>query len=297
MESVNVWSAQISSLPGVIPIPLDPSYLRSEPNNRPSVLSSDGKQIYTILNRVAKEILDLCDGTCDLPKILRLFQEKYPDQPRETLAHDLAQTLHSLTVNCLIVWKKEGRYMNDPFGSDYLTSVNPDELLILADASRFAEIEEAAAKSLSAKQSKNGNRIYFSEFDVEPELENFLVLRQRLFSFTHDYFLLTSQSGEINGLIICEPATNPAGRSVIIKFISCSSTLLAGVLDRLAEYYGSSAPKAYRALRIDAPDSTPIAEQLDHSDQRLGFSLVGTLPNELDSGDVKLFVRPLDKKQ
>lgn len=213
MESVNVWSAQISSLPGVIPIPLDPSYLRSEPNNRLSVLSSDGKQIYTILNRVAKEILDLCDGTCDLPKILRLFQEKYPDQPRETLAHDLAQTLHSLTVNCLIVWKKEGRYMNDPFGSDYLTSVNPDELLILADASRFAEIEEAAAKSLSAKQSKNGNRIYFSEFDVEPELENFLVLRQRLFSFTHDYFLLTSQSGEINGLIICEPATNPAGRS------------------------------------------------------------------------------------
>lgn len=158
MESVNVWSAQISSLPGVIPIPLDPSYLRSEPNNRLSVLSSDGKQIYTILNRVAKEILDLCDGTCDLPKILRLFQEKYPDQPRETLAHDLAQTLHSLTVNCLIVWKKEGRYMNDPFGSDYLTSVNPDELLILADASRFAEIEEAAAKSLSAKQSKNGNR-------------------------------------------------------------------------------------------------------------------------------------------
>lgn len=140
-------------------------------------------------------------------------------------------------------------------------------------------------------------RIYFSEFDVEPELENFLVLRQRLFSFTHDYFLLTNQSGEINGLIICEPATNPAGRSVIIKFISCSSTLLAGVLDRLAEYYGSSAPKAYRALRIDAPDSTPIAEQLDHSDQRLGFSLVGTLPNELDSGDVKLFVRPLDKKQ
>lgn len=129
MESVNVWSAQISSLPGVIPIPLDPSYLRSEPNNRLSVLSSDGKQIYTILNRVAKEILDLCDGTCDLPKILRLFQEKYPDQPRETLAHDLAQTLHSLTVNCLIVWKKEGRYMNDPFGSDYLTSVNPDELL------------------------------------------------------------------------------------------------------------------------------------------------------------------------
>lgn len=87
--------------------------------------------------------------------------------------------------------------------------MNPDELLILADASRFAEIEEAAAKSLSAKQSKNGNRIYFSEFDVEPELENFLVLRQRLFSFTHDYFLLTSQSGEINGLIICEPATNP----------------------------------------------------------------------------------------
>lgn len=155
MESVNVWSAQISSLPGVIPIPLDPSYLRSEPNNRLSVLSSDGKQIYTILNRVAKEILDLCDGTCDLPKILRLFQEKYPDQPRETLAHDLAQTLHSLTVNCLIVWKKEGRYMNDPFGSDYLTSVDPDELLILADASRFAEIEEAAAKSLSAKQSKN----------------------------------------------------------------------------------------------------------------------------------------------
>lgn len=154
MESVNVWSAQISSLPGVIPIPLDPSYLRSEPNNRLSVLSSDGKQIYTILNRVAKEILDLCDGTCDLPKILRLFQEKYPDQPRETLAHDLAQTLHSLTVNCLIVWKKEGRYMNDPFGSDYLTSVDPDELLILADASRFAEIEEAAAKSLSAKQSK-----------------------------------------------------------------------------------------------------------------------------------------------
>ena len=188
MESVNVWSAQISSLPGVIPIPLDPSYLRSEPNNRLSVLSSDGKQIYTILNRVAKEILDLCDGTCDLPKILRLFQEKYPDQPRETLAHDLAQTLHSLTVNCLIVWKKEGRYMNDPFGSDYLTSVNPDELLILANASRFAEIEEAAAKSLSAKQSKNGNRIYFSEFDVEPELENFLVLRQRLFSFTHDFF-------------------------------------------------------------------------------------------------------------
>lgn len=137
MESVNVWSAQISSLPGVIPIPLDPSYLRSEPNNRLSVLSSDGKQIYTILNRVAKEILDLCDGTCDLPKILRLFQEKYPDQPRETLAHDLAQTLHSPTVNCLIVWKKEGRYMNDPFGSDYLTSVNPDELLILADASRL----------------------------------------------------------------------------------------------------------------------------------------------------------------
>lgn len=84
--------------------------------------------------------------------------------------------------------------------------------------------------------------------------------------------------------------TNTAGRSVIIKFISCSSTLLAGVLDRLAEYYGSSAPKAYRALRIDAPDSTPIAEQLDHSDQRLGFSLVGTLPNELDSGDVKLLV-------
>ena len=297
METVNVWSAQIASLPGVTPIPLGPSYLRGEPSNRPSVLSSDGKQTYTILNRVAKEILDLCDGTRDLPEVLRLFQDKYPDQPRETLAHDLAQTLHNLTVNCLIVWKKNGRCMNDPFGSDYLTSVDPDELLILADASRFAEIEEAAAKSLSAKQFKNGNRIYFSEFDVEPELENFLVLRQRLFSFTHDYFLLASQSGDINGLIICEPTPNPAGRSVTIKFISCNSTLLAGVLDRLAEYYGSSAPKAYLALRINAPDSDPIAERLDRSDQHLGFSLVGTLPNEIDSGDVKLFVRPLDKEQ
>lgn len=297
METVNVWSAQIASLPGVTPIPLGPSYLRGEPSNRLSVLSSDGKQTYTILNRVAKEILDLCDGTRDLPEVLRLFQDKYPDQPRETLAHDLAQTLHNLTVNCLIVWKKNGRCMNDPFGSDYLTSVDPDELLILADASRFAEIEEAAAKSLSAKQFKNGNRIYFSEFDVEPELENFLVLRQRLFSFTHDYFLLASQSGDINGLIICEPTPNPAGRSVTIKFISCNSTLLAGVLDRLAEYYGSSAPKAYLALRINAPDSDPIAERLDRSDQHLGFSLVGTLPNEIDSGDVKLFVRPLDKEQ
>lgn len=38
-------------------------------------------------------------------------------------------------------------------------------------------------------------------------------------------------------------------------------------------------------------------ELRENSDQRLGFSLVGTLPNELDSGDVKLFVRPLDKKQ
>ena len=297
METVNVWSAQIASLPGVTPIPLGPSYLRGEPSNRLSVLSSDGKQTYTILNRVAKEILDLCDGTRDLPEVLRLFQDKYPDQPRETLAHDLAQTLHNLTVNCLIVWKKKGRCMNDPFGSDYLTSVDPDELLILADASRFAEIEEAAAKSLSAKQFKNGNRIYFSEFDVEPELENFLVLRQRLFSFTHDFFLLASQSGDINGLIICEPTPNPAGRSVAIKFISCNSTLLAGVLDRLAEYYGSSAPKAYLALRINAPDSAPIAERLDRSDQHLGFSLVGTLPNEIDSGDVKLFVRPLDKEQ
>lgn len=297
METVNVWSAQIASLPGVTPIPLGPSYLRGEASNRLSVLSSDGKQTYTILNRVAKEILDLCDGTRDLPEVLRLFQDKYPDQPRETLAHDLAQTLHNLTVNCLIVWKKNGRCMNDPFGSDYLTSVDPDELLILADASRFAEIEEAAAKSLSAKQFKNGNRIYFSEFDVEPELENFLVLRQRLFSFTHDYFLLASQSGDINGLIICEPTPNPAGRSVTIKFISCNSTLLAGVLDRLAEYYGSSAPKAYLALRINAPDSDPIAERLDRSDQHLGFSLVGTLPNEIDSGDVKLFVRPLDKEQ
>ncbi len=145
METVNVWSAQIASLPGVTPIPLGPSYLRGEPSNRLSVLSSDGKQTYTILNRVAKEILDLCDGTRDLPEVLRLFQDKYPDQPRETLAHDLAQTLHNLTVNCLIVWKKKGRCMNDPFGSDYLTSVDPDELLILADASRFAEIEEAAA--------------------------------------------------------------------------------------------------------------------------------------------------------
>lgn len=70
-----------------------------------------------------------------------------------------------------------------------------------------------------------------------------------------------------------------------------------GLNVELREIDPISAPKAYRALRIDAPDSTPIAEQLDHSDQRLGFSLVGTLPNELDSGDVKLFVRPLDKKQ
>lgn len=69
------------------------------------------------------------------------------------------------------------------------------------------------------------------------------------------------------------------------------------MLDRLAEYYGSSAPKAYLALRINAPDSAPIAERLDRSDQHLGFSLVGTLPNEIDSGDVKLFVRPLDKEQ
>lgn len=69
------------------------------------------------------------------------------------------------------------------------------------------------------------------------------------------------------------------------------------MLDRLAEYYESFAPKAYRTLRIDAPNSTPIAEQLDRSSQHLGFFLVGTLPDELDSGDVKLFVRPLDKEQ
>ncbi len=296
MESLQNWKAWTASLSGVVPTPLNPTYIREEPNDRLSVLSSDGKQVYTILNRVAKEIFHLCDGTRDLPEILHLFTDKYPDQPDEMLARDLMQTLHSLTTNGLVTWKKEGRSMNDPICSDFSAAVNADEAIYLADESRFAEVEEAAARSLSAKQDKSGHRIHFSEFDVEPELENPLVLRQRVFSFTYDFFLLATQSEEITGLIICEPNVNPTNRSVVIKYISCNTPLLAPALNQIAEYYKRSPLKQYATLKINVPSDAPIVQHLDSPDGHLHFTLAGILPNELDSGDVKLFIRKLSEE-
>ncbi|MEE0475387.1 MAG: PqqD family protein [Collinsella stercoris] len=297
MESKDTWFARIALLSGVTPIPVKPAYIRNEPRNRLSLLSPDGKQIYTILNKVAKEILDFCDGTHDLPEMLHLLKNRYSNQPDEMLARDLAVALQSMTKNCLITWKKEGKCMNSPFGYNYRATINSTNHLFLADESRFAEIEEAAAKSLSTRRFKGDSRIYFSEFDIEPELENLLILRQRIFSFAHDFFLLSNQFGEINGLIICEPTPNPIGRSVTIKFISCNSELLAPALDRLAEYYKSLNHKNYYILKINVPVDTPITKRLDCPDECLDFALAGILPNELDSGDVKIYVRLLSKEQ
>ena len=202
------YQDEVARLRGYIPHPVQPNYSREEPHNRLSLLTQDGKQVFTLINATARYILSLCNGQRDLPAILAIERGKFTDQSADTLAKDLLSTTDKLTRNCLLYWVKEGKQVNSPFEPNYSSSLSSGRTLYLADASRHLEIEQCAQFALSTHTRDAEDNLYYSWDDAEEELENQLALRQRLFTFTRDFFPIIAPDSSPAGLIVCEVTYN-----------------------------------------------------------------------------------------
>lgn len=153
---------EVAHLRGYIPHRVQPIYSREEPHNRLSLLTQDGKQVFTIINATARYILSLCDGQRDLPAILAIERGKFTDQSADTLAKDLLSTADKLTRNCLLYWMKEEKQVNSPFEPNYTSPLSSGRMLYLADASRHFEIEQCAQFALSTYTRAAEDYLYYS---------------------------------------------------------------------------------------------------------------------------------------
>ncbi|RMG77173.1 MAG: PqqD family protein [Bacteroidetes bacterium] len=165
-----------------------------------------------IVNRTSKEILNLCNGNNTLEEIEDMMKKKYPDVNEYIIINDVRKTISSFSRLGIIDWEGENPFLyinEEPLRNGYTMRVAQEN------------DHRAIHKFLSELNSIDHERYIFYRSPIALTNEyNEVSLRQKLFAFSEDFFLLL-KNGKIHGVISIAMPLLFVETSAIIKNIIC----------------------------------------------------------------------------
>lgn len=164
-------------------------YMTFIPGERPEIMEIIGKP-------TLKELLSLCDSQKSTADIIKALRDQYPGVPPQQLQDDIFKTLGSYSKMGVITWKNQNPFKNqvteDKRDGYYITVGYESHLCQLLDFfSKVGFLNSTVNRETYYYYCNPGLKIDQEYCDV--------VVRQKLFSFIEDFFILWKDD-EIEGL-------------------------------------------------------------------------------------------------
>ena len=224
-----------------------------------------------IINATSKEILSLCNGSRTTQQIEKEMKKRYSDVDFEKIKTDVDSVIASFSRLGLIEWKGI-----NPFLYRKPEIIENDISMVIAQENDISEILKFIEKHSTRDDS---DYIYYKSPSAPGEDYAELGLRQKLFFYAEEFFLLT-KGNEIFGLISIG-LDRFAGNSVAsLKLIICPKQYFSKLLEYTQDYspvvsvVDFSKIRFYEALyKKDNPDLIKMLKEA-------GYQKEGTLKNE-----------------
>ncbi len=233
-----------------------------------------------IINRTGKEILRLCDGSNTLDDIERTMRSRYPQVKGEVILNDVKKMVAGFSRLGIVEWEGENPFLymkQEPLADSFVMQIaqESDHGLIY--------------KFLEDRDQSHGDDYSFHKSPlIVPGEYGEVGLRQKLFSFVEDFFLLMKDQ-TIQGLISISMPILPNESAAMIKQIRCpkkfSKEFLTYCLDSLL--YLAVRPIA--KVKLCELKNEKMDAELEKILEKLGFRLEGEFQSELGvDGDIRV---------
>jgi len=230
-----------------------------------------------IINHTAREILEFCDGKKMLEEIETHFANKYNNVPEERIKFDIFKTLSSFTRLGIVEWEGENPFLykkEEPLSDGYSFSIGQEGDL------RNIEIFIKSIEDQSKPQE--GTVFYKNPLIMIGEYSQ-LVLRQKLFAFSEEFFLLIKES-RINGLFSFSLPSHPKEFNTILRLAICPEEFLDDLFKYSRDYLPYLAVRDISKSELYESNLEPINESLKKFVLRVGFVKEAELKDELGFG-------------
>lgn len=231
MINLHVNKQMLSSLK---PLRLEIFNFRHEKEGFSSFLTTNGSMDYSIINETALQILDLCDGKKSIEDILLILVDSYNEIDKDELLKDLFEVLKHLTFIKAIKWVENGKTVNSPFEKNFYC--------IDIDSIKFEVAHETDIRAIkkfieSSKEiDSSGDLIKYVWGENVESCCNEIVIRQSLFNFSRDYFIIR-ENNEIVGILICKGEMSKSLNYVTLEYFCLPKWTLYNSIKYIVEYY------------------------------------------------------------
>jgi len=271
-------------------------YFRDEKEGYMTLISKEHPEtMELIINPTSKEILEFCDGNRTISDIYKAFEEGYPDVSKKRLQLDINKTLSTYSRLGIIKWKGKNPFINEmreEIGGDFSISVGYEEHLpVIMDFLNSFGIHE------QEYNIPDDFYFYLNPILLPNQEYKDVVIRQKLFSFSEEFFILREKN-KLLGLItmgvpIIQQGKTKAGvinLIVIKKEDEIFKNLLEYIL-RIFPMFSIVEPTKIKFFS-EKKDKDIISHLKEN-----GFVLEGTLKNEIGfNRDITLYSYYYDEK-
>jgi len=247
-------------------------YEREEKNGFWTYLSkahSEAREI--IVNGTSKEILSLCDGSRTTKQIEKEMKKRYPDAKFKKIKTDVDSVIASFSRLGIIDWKGV-----NPFLYRKPEIIENDMSMMIAQEEDISSILEFIENH---SERKDADYIYYKSPSVPGDEYAELGLRQKLFFYAEEFFLLV-KGNKIIGLMSIG-VDKFAGNTVAgLRLIICPKEHLKRLLEYTQDYSPIISVVEYSKVRFLEPLYKEASPELIELLKKEGYQKEGTLKNE-----------------
>lgn len=292
MKMIVPNTTNIAAFEGLIPKRKEIPYCRKENNGYSSMLTSNGDYNYSMLNRTGNLIFELCSGTNSFQDILTILNDKFPDIPESRIFEDLVKVLHQLTQTAAIEWRNNNMMSSNPFSFVASEEISNNCTLSLVMEHEIRETVSFIKSAIAEDQSGEETLHYIWGTNYK-EYENAIVVRQCLYSYYKDFFILKS-CGRVVGVIIVRPAIEFFLNEATIEMMVLPYNLVEAALKSIISYYSSFPFKQINRLKLQlSNDFYKTNKRFVSILDLLGFSLEAVQKKTYLEKDLYLYTSDL----
>lgn len=263
------------------PIAFKLPYIRSEKNGYFSLLGNDGVLDYTIINETSNEIFSLCTGENTVNDILDIICNEYNISDKDVVKNDIKYTLAKFSSIKALTWVNP-KY-DEEFDNSIVSSLSED-VSNEYSISLLQERDLPIASNLISESQVKTDRTNYINYSWSPNpliYSDTIDIRQSMFNYTRDYFLVEHQNKPC-GIILIDPDKDANLNIAQIKFMYAPKECLSSVFKSIVEFYKGFSIKKISLLRMLVYQEREIEDkQFIKTLSSLGFVKMSTY---IDSG-------------
>ena len=221
------------------------------------------------------------------------MQNRYPDVESRRVKMDVAKTIGSFSRLGIIEWNGDNPFLykkEEPISDDLSMLIGQEH-----DIGRIKKFIESLGIFQFSSLDDQSYFLYKSPL-LNPKDYEEVALRQKLFSYAEEFFLLLKKE-EITGLISIEIPMIPNSSVATIKLIALSQNHFSSLLKYAQDNFPVLSVRGITKIRLFQSLKAPLVLGLKESLLKEGYKEEGILKDEFGLGsDVKILARFYDRK-